>query len=259
MPLFRRNKPSWEPDWQTFPGRVPASADRPEADAMLHADLAAVAAAPVAELPVRLTVRVAFGATRPDGSPAAGAAHQLYVFEDKLAAEVAKRADGQYVGRVISAGECTFVFQLPAEPGELKLPAGPELATGPAVPVQHVEADPDWSYARAVFTKDPAAEQRSYNRPLVAALVARGDRAEIPRPIEHSAHFADQAGAGASGKELGALGYRVTASTDPEGGVTLTAVRAAPLTAVDEASVQVQAVVQAHGGDYDGWGSDLVR
>lgn len=252
MPLFRRNKPSWEPDWQTFPGRVSVDTGD-EADAMLHADLAAVAAAPVAELPVRLTVRVTFGATRPDGSPAAGAAHELYVFEDKLAAEVGRRADGTYVGRVVSGGECTFVFQLPAEPGGLKLPAYP------TEPVQAVEQDPEWSYVRRVFTKDPAAEQRSYNRPLVAALVARGDRTEVPRPIEHSAHFADQAAAGAAGGELGRLGYRVSASSDPEGGVTLTAVRAAPLTEIDEASVQVLTVVREHGGDYDGWGSDLVR
>ncbi|GAA3517048.1 DUF695 domain-containing protein [Actinocatenispora rupis] len=246
MPLFRRTKPSWEPDWQTFPGRVDSE------DAMLHADLAAVRLAPVEELPVRLTVRVALAATRPDGSPDRETAHQLYVFEDKLAGEVAKRTGGQYVGRVIAGGACTFVCQLPAEPGELKLP-------GPFTPELTTTDDPDWSYVRAVFTPDPAAEQRSYNLPLVRALVSRGDRAEQPRPVEHSAHFAEQKQASAAGAELGKLGYRVTASVDPDGSATVTATRAVPLTEIDEATVQVLTVVRANGGDYDGWGCDLVR
>ncbi|HEY3505685.1 MAG TPA: DUF695 domain-containing protein [Actinocatenispora sp.] len=245
MPLFRRNKPSWEPEWQTFPGRVG------DADAMLTADLAAVRLAPVEDLPVRLMIRVELGTTRPDGSPDRETAHQLYVFEDKVSGEVAKRTGGQYVGRVIADGTCTFVCQLPAEPGELKL-SGPFEAELSSTP------DPEWTYVREVFTPDPAAEQRSYNRPLVRALVSRGDRAEVPRPIEHSAHFAEPKAAGAAGSELGKLGYRVSASTDPDGGATLTVTRAVALTGIDDATVEVLTVVRAHGGDYDGWGSDLV-
>lgn len=247
MPLFRRSGPSWEPDWQTFPGRVD------DTDAMLHADLAAVRQAPIEGLGVRLMVRVAFGATRPDGSPRGGAAHQLYVFEDKLSGQLAKRAEGCYVGRVISGGHCVFVGQLPAAPGDLR------LGTDPFQPeVSHVD-DPDWEYVRRVFVPDPAAEQRTYNKPLVAAMVARGDRLEVPREVEHSAHFASQPPATAAAKDLGRLGYRVSASTGQEGDVTLTISRLTPLTDIDESSVAVLGVVREHGGDYDGWGADLMR
>ncbi|MGA8114656.1 MAG: DUF695 domain-containing protein [Actinocatenispora sp.] len=246
MPLFRRNKPSWEPDWQTFPGRVD------DADAMLHADRAALALAPMPDLPVRVMVRVELGATRPDGSPRGETAHQLYVLEDKLAGEIGRRASGHYVGRVISGGVCVFVCHTPSAPEELKLggPFSPE--------VSHTE-DPEWEYARRVFTPDPAAEQRSYNRPLIRALEVRGDRAEVPRAIEHSAHFAEQAAASSAGRDLGRLGYRVSASPDQEGGATLTATKTAPLSDIDDASVAVLEVVRNHGGDYDGWGCDLVR
>jgi regulator of ribonuclease activity B/uncharacterized protein DUF695 len=247
VPLFRRSGPSWEPDWQTFPGRVD------DADAMLHADLAAVRQAPIDGLGVRLMVRVALGATRPDGSPRGEAAHQLYVLEDKLSGQIAKRAEGCYVGRVISGGQCVFVGHLPAAPGDLKLgsdPFEPEIS--------HID-DPGWEYVRRVFTPDPAAEQRSYNKPLVASHVARGDRLEVPRPVEYSAHFASQPPATAAASALGKLGYRVSASTGQEGDVTLTITRLMPLTEIDASSVAVLGAVREQGGDYDGWGAELMR
>lgn len=247
MPLFRRNKPSWEPDWRTFPGRVEGH------DAMLHADRAAVDRAPVPDLDVRLMVRVELGRTRPDGSPGGETAHQLYVLEDKLAAEVARRAAGHYIGRVVSNGVCVFVCQVADEAAEVKLGGSPFPLEISRIP------DPEWRYVREVFVADPVAEQRSYNRPLVRALVSRGDRSEVPRPIEHSAHFAEQASASSAGRELGRLGYRVSASADREGGATVTATRTAPLSDIDEDSVSVLRVVREHGGDYDGWGCDLVR
>jgi regulator of RNase E activity RraB len=247
VPLFRRSKPSWEPDWQTFPGRVD------DADALLHVDRAAVAVAPVEGLGVRLMVRVRLGATRPDGSPAGETAHQLYLFEDRLAGEITRRAAGHYVGRVVSGGECVFVCHLPAPASDLKLGGGPFTPE-----LSHVD-DPDWEYVRQVFTPDRAAEQRSYNRPLVQALVSRGDRVEVPRPIEHSAHFTEQKAASAAGAELRRLGYQVSASPEAEGGCTLTTTRLIPLTGIDEASITVSEIVRRHGGDYDGWGCDLVR
>ncbi len=247
MPLFRRSRSDWTPDWQTFPGQVDG------VDAMLHVDRAALARAPVDELGVRLMVAVDLGSTRPDGSPRGETAHQLYTLEDKLAVEVDRRAGGVYVGRVISDGRCVFVCQLPAPPGELK------LGSGPLTPrLSHVE-DPEWRYVREVFTPDPVAEQRSYNRPLVRALVARGDRTDRPRPIEHSAHFAEQPSATRAGAELGRLGYRVSASPDAEQGCTLTAVRLQPLDDIDESSIAVGRIVREHGGDYDGWGCELIR
>jgi regulator of RNase E activity RraB len=237
VPLFRRNaSPAWEPDWQTFPGRVD------DVDVMLHADLGAVRAAPVEDLGVRLEIAVRFAKTRPDGSPVDA---------------VAKRASGRYVGRVLGGGGCRFVAYLPggaADPvPELK------LDPGPFSPVLTTADDPDWAFALGAFTPDPSAEQRNYNRPLVEALKTRGDRLEVPRAIEHSAHFADQKSAAAAGAELGKAGHLVSASPDEEGGATLTITRAAPLTEIDAATEAVLTVVRRHGGDYDGWGAELIR
>jgi regulator of RNase E activity RraB len=252
VPLFRRNaSPAWEPDWQTFPGRVD------DVDVMLHADLGAVRAAPVEDLGVRLEIAVRFAKTRPDGSPVGEETHQLYALEDRIVDAVAKRASGRYVGRVLGGGGCRFVAYLPggaADPvPELK------LDPGPFSPVLTTADDPDWAFALAAFTPDPSAEQRNYNRPLVEALKTRGDRLEVPRAIEHSAHFADQKSAAAAGAELGKAGHLVSASPDEEGGATLTITRAAPLTEIDAATEAVLTVVRRHGGDYDGWGAELIR
>jgi regulator of RNase E activity RraB len=252
VPLFRRNAdPGWEPDWQTFPGRVD------EADVMLHADLGAVRAAPVEGLGVRLEIAIRFAKTRPDGSPVGEEMHQTYALEDRVTDAVAKRANGRYVGRVLGGGGCRFVAYLPgsAADGVPQL----KLDPGPFQPELTVHDDPEWTFARAAFTPDPAAEQRTYNRPLVDALRVRGDRLEVPRAIEHSAHFADQKAATAAARELSSSGHVVSASPDDEGGATLTITRAAPLTEIDDATEKVLTIVRRHGGDYDGWGAELVR
>jgi regulator of RNase E activity RraB len=252
VPLFRRNAdPGWEPDWQTFPGRVD------EADVMLHADLGAVAAAPVEGLGVRLEIAIRFARTRPDGSPVGDETHQLYALEDRIGDAVARRAGGRYVGRVLGGGGCRFVSYLPGGAADPVPPL--KLDPGPFEPELTTHDDPEWAFARAAFTPDPAAEQRTYNRPLVDALRTRGDRLEVPRAIEHSAHFADQKAASAAGAELGRAGHLVSASPDDEGGATLTITRAARLTEIDAATEVVQSVVRKHGGDYDGWGAELVR
>lgn len=83
-----------------------------------------------------------------------------------------------------------------------------------------------------------------------------GDDLAAPRPVEHFAYFSRKARAAAAADELSAAGFVVsTARTGLR--TALCAERHEPL---DDADVlrflsEVIAVVESHGGEYDGWGA----
>lgn len=87
-----------------------------------------------------------------------------------------------------------------------------------------------------------------------------GDRLDVPRPIEHFAIFPRKARAVQAAAALEDVGYR-TALTRWR--VFRTGLEATRPSALDEETVEsfmheVRDIVVAHGGDYDGWGGELV-
>ena len=87
------------------------------------------------------------------------------------------------------------------------------------------------------------------------------DNVDAPREVEHFANFAAIKDARAAGAALEQLGYGVT--------VTRRMVFRATLRATQQATVDVETadrmveevfgVVDAHHGDYDGWGAPLIQ
>ena len=104
------------------------------------------------------------------------------------------------------------------------------------------------------------AEQLQLTAELVAERVAMGDDAVQPRPIDHLAGFRSRSAATAAGQELTAAGYRVDGLRRRLLTVEL---EFSAMTATDPATAaaftrEVVAVVERHGGRYDGWGGFLV-
>ncbi|HEX2174401.1 MAG TPA: ribonuclease E inhibitor RraB [Nocardioidaceae bacterium] len=93
---------------------------------------------------------------------------------------------------------------------------------------------------------------------LVCQRLSMGDRAEVPREVDHSATFRTQAAAKAAAAALATLGYDL--------GVHRrwfrTVVEFTHVTAVDHNTAaaftrEVIPVIEQHGGEYDGWGATL--
>lgn len=87
-----------------------------------------------------------------------------------------------------------------------------------------------------------------------------GDRLDVPRPIEHFAYFPRRAQAVQAAAALEDAGYDTTLARWRVFGASLVAVRPSRL---DEATVEafmreVRQIVVANGGDYDGWGGEVV-
>lgn len=245
MGLFRRligrPKSQWDIDWQTFPGTVG------DAAAVWSVDLGAVAAAPVAELPVRADVALPY-APGPDGLPVDTAV--IARAEDAVRATV-EQLGGQYVGHTVSAGVCRFTAQLPAPPAEPVSIPDAKLTT---------EYDPHWAYVRDTLAPDERQHRLLVDLAVVGVLSDHGDPLAVPRDVEHVAYFPAQDPAEDAAADLRADGFAASVERDDEGGYALTALRRDPVAppAVHELSWSVKEAVERRGGIYDGWSCAVV-
>jgi len=101
-------------------------------------------------------------------------------------------------------------------------------------------------------------QQLASTADLVRHRVSMGDRADVPRAVDHAALFRRRADARAAADELEALGYR----TELYRRWLKTVLEISQVTAVDEESAaaftrEVFGVVERHHGQYDGWGALL--
>jgi hypothetical protein len=192
---------------------------------------------------------------RADGLRDEGELEAMGALEDQLVARLVD-ADALYVGRVTTRGEVRFVFYTRGEsdqvPGTL---AGYPLKVTAA-------ADPAWNTFARVLFPNLLELQGVFNRRLLVQLEGSGDVLTAPRTLDHHALFDAEAGAGAAGLELGALGYAVDpVSKSDDGRFSLQFHREDSLAdgRVNAVCAEVLGVVARHGGDYDGWGCPVVR
>ncbi|MCA0146546.1 ribonuclease E inhibitor RraB [Blastococcus sp. LR1] len=103
-------------------------------------------------------------------------------------------------------------------------------------------------------------EQLALSAQVVERNLELGDQVHAPRPIDHLAGFRSRKAAEAAGEELVAAGYRVDGVYRRWLTVWL---EFSSMTAVDHATAaaftrEIVAIVNRHGGTYDGWGGFLV-
>jgi hypothetical protein len=248
MRLFRGSRRTWAPAWAAYPGFVD------DAFAMYFVDLAACDRAPVAGLPVRLDVELLLAATDDEGMPTNAELRLVQHIDDVLTRRVGRR--GVYVGRVMCAGTVRFVGYLS------ELPAT-QFTLGEERPVRvSVAADPEWAYVRERLTPDASQRHIVDDLAVVTALLDRGDDLASPRPVDHSARFADESAARAAAAELSEQGYAVSVGAAPSAvrggapaGYLLEATRIDPVDSpgVHKLTWTVRELIGRHGGEYTGW------
>ena len=239
----RGRKAHWEQAWQSYPGTVGG------APASWFVDVGAVEAAPVAGLPVRLDVEVAY-APGPTGLPDATDLPYLGELDDAVRAAV-EGLDGAYVGRRATGGVCRFTAALPAEPG--RPPTLP--ARGDERPSVRTEYDPHWAYVRDHLAPDERQAQLMGDLMVVQVLQEQGDTLQAAREVDHVAYFPEPEPAEAAATALRADGFDAEVERDDEGEYVLTASRNDPVAppALHELTWAVKESVERHGGTYDGW------
>ncbi len=234
--LLGRQRTRWDATWHTFPGQVD------NASAQWTVDIGAVAAAPLAGLPVRLDVEARYPAD-PEGLPADAAG--IARIEDAVRADVAK-LHGAYIGRVLWAGQARFTAHLPAQPAQPVAIAGTNATTA---------YDPHWAYVRDNLSPDDRQHQILSDLAVLGVLSAHGDPLATPREVAHVAYFSAQETAEQAAADLRADGFDAIVERDDEGEYALTALRSDPVAPprVHEITWAVKETVERHGGMYDGW------
>ena len=107
---------------------------------------------------------------------------------------------------------------------------------------------------------DKLTHQMDLSAKQVEQRLEIGDILEVAREIYHDGVFPNKEAASQAGEELTALGYS-TEVVEEDDQFLLEVQKVSP---VDSDSVnrfvqEVFSIVERHGGDYDGWGADVVE
>jgi hypothetical protein len=123
-------------------------------------------------------------------------------------------------------------------------------------------SDPEWTtYFNFLY---PSAEDRERieNRRTCEVLEKNGDSLDKERPIDHWAYFADSGSRREFIEEAQALGYAVAEliALDHQNryGARLSSVGCPSFELIDELTLPLFRLARAHGGEYDGWETQVV-
>jgi regulator of RNase E activity RraB len=177
-------------------------------------------------------------------------AQRLGPLEDALF-ERANAAGAVPVGRLRGQGLWQLCVYGPAE---LPWDAWVSELGGADVEVR-AEHDPDFSYLNDFLLPDSERLQWMMDRRVCEQLREHGDDLVLERPVDH--HLDCQGAASpALMQAVAALGFEVRPT---ETGLECTKVHGVELETVHEIVMQLTAVAEQHGVEYDGWGCPVER
>ena len=239
-------------DWNFYLCRVD---DQP---ASIFLDLALIDEAPVPAFVQLGYVHVFMRQPRPDGLSSSEEFETLAQIDDALAEATAPLA-GRYVGRLTTDGTRTFYFY-GADASAFEAAIAPAMRRFPGYEFETGQRDdPAWSIYRDFLYPGPADRQRIANQNVVNVLLDRGDKPQLPRPIEHWAYFPDAARAAAFVDWLQAHDFTITVSEPVErASHVVRFMRVDQPSAIDEVVLPVHARAEELGGEYDGWECQVI-
>lgn len=195
---------------------------------------------------------------RPDGLSSNEEFETLSLIDDALE-QALKPLAGCYAGRLTTDGCRTFYFYAAdASAFEAAFTTVMGRFAGYDFEVGRRD-DPAWSIYRDFLYPGPLDRQRIANQNVVNVLIDRGDKLQIPRPIEHWSYFPDAACAASFAEWLGGRGFSIDACEPVEGGSHLVRfMRVDQPSGIDEVVLPLHARAEELGGEYDGWECQLI-
>lgn len=197
------------------------------------------------------------------GMGEASDAETLWQLEDELEPPIAQLGL-VYVGRVRNLGEWRLCFY--GEPGRQEaLTSLLESALQGARRDFRVSEreDSSWSVYEQFLLPDAERWQWIQDAQQLQALEEHGDRHERARPIDHTLYFPSDAQRDACATAAARLGFRpqlLEAQPDYEHpyGLDLTREDPVELEHIHDVVMQLSELAEGHGGQYDGWGCEVV-
>lgn len=226
--------------------------------ASIYLDLGLATDAPNHAQPHMAYVRVFMRKPRPDGLSSNEEFDELVRVEDSLEQAIANDSSTTYVGRNTSSGNRDFYFYT-ADPKAFAQAVETKMSAHAEYEFEIGErSDPDWSVYFEFLYPSPDDLQRIGNRKVTDNLAAHGDSLSAPRPIDHFAYLPDAAAAANLRDFLDRQGFVIDEPTVEDGCVALCFKRSDRPDQIDEVVVPIARRVQELGGEYDGWGCEVV-
>lgn len=204
---------------------------------------------------------------RPDGLSSAEEYDRLIAVEDAIT-PILEGAGAIYAGRVTTAGRRTFyVYGEAAELDLARLRREVQLLGYELAIVR--ESDPDRRGYRQDLYPTPEEWAAIRDQKVFEVLRENGDALEAARTVVHFAYFPDRAGAdgfarwaATEGLSTAGIEESAEASADEDDerrvSVVLTGVATPRPGAFTELTNALRRAAEAHGGEYDGWETEVV-
>lgn len=205
-----------------------------------------------------LWVWVTMKSPRGDGLSSRDEFDTLCAIEDQLMEVMTHKLDGVFCGRITTDGRREFYYYAPSSE-KLKHTVEETLTQFKAYEFDcGSKHDRDWIQYLDVLYPSEDDRQRMENRKVLIVLEQKGDTLERPRDVWHWIYFRTDADREQFLQSVTPLGYRLQSKKDREGkeypkGICIVRFQSVKRREIDDAVVELFRLAKTHGGDYDGW------
>ncbi len=181
--------------------------------------------------------------------------------ENALEAELMKANSGRYVGRIINAGNVSFLYYLESIP-KLQdfLHYTQNEIKDYEIDTRH-EEDGTWSYYQKLLYPTPKEWQIIENHHVCDKLKEDDDNLELPRVIEHKLHFISEYKKRDLIEELTDEGFQINdtlTTEDGYSGFTFARIDNPTYEKMDELTLHLIDLLDIYDAKYDGWETSLI-
>ncbi|WP_010586101.1 DUF695 domain-containing protein [Schlesneria paludicola] len=233
--------------------------------AVILVDIGVVESVPITSLPNLVWLWIHLKTTDEDGFPSEEEDFRLNEIEDLVTEGMGDLAL-RYVGRITTDGRREFYFYTD-DPEQFRQSATAAMSSVSEYEFEiDVADDPEWSHYQNVLYPSPEDFQQIQNQQVISQLQQAGDSLTEPRPVDHYANFRTAEDRDAFIAAAAAEGYESVSRpdrTDDEGefpfSVGLLRVDPVDPETIDRITFELFDLARQHTGEYEGWGSKVVK
>lgn len=189
---------------------------------------------------------------------------QLSFIEDKIEMESLRYRVGNYVGKIVSNNEITFIYYLKLD---FEWPSAVNSAMSAFPDYEYTfgsKMDSDWEIYHKLLFPTPVEWQIIQNHKVCDHLKEQGDSLHIARAIEHKAYFETDDQRNTFIAEIESEGFKVKNFIEPNENTSMAGVsfyrQDKPFYYdIDTLTLHLIDLSVQHGGAYDGWETSVVK
>lgn len=235
-----------------------------EKPAVILVDIGIAEFVPLSEQPTLVWLWIHIQDPDEEGFPNEEEDMKLNEVEDAVT-DALEDSSARYVGRITSDGRREFYFYT-SDPQEFLNVVKSAMAVAPDYKFEVDEADdPTWQHYSGVLYPSPEDFQQIQNQHVISRLYEQGDSLTEPRPVDHFANFKSEADRDAFAVAAEGMGFEIVSrpvrEDEPEFpySIGLLRVDAVDGETIDRITFELFDLANEHNGEYDGWGSKVVK